>query len=82
MFSSIAINTNNSIQHYSFICTELNGSKYCYVILIIQFLHKVKWFQVFLSKTNSFICVQLNAFKNHYVTLTIQLKISHLCTDS
>ena len=24
-------NTNNFIQHYSFICTTINGSKYCYI---------------------------------------------------
>ena len=29
-------NTNYSIQHYLFVCTQLNGSKYCYVSLIIQ----------------------------------------------
>ena len=27
---------NSSIQHYSFVCTQLNGSKYCYVSLTIQ----------------------------------------------
>ena len=27
---------HNSIQHYSFICAQLNGSKYCYVSLTIQ----------------------------------------------
>ena len=30
-------NTNNSIHHDSSICTQLNGSKYYNVILIIQF---------------------------------------------
>ena len=29
-------NTNNSIQHYLFICTQSNGSKYCYVSQTIQ----------------------------------------------
>ena len=29
--TSTAINTNYFIQHYSLICTQLNGSKYCYV---------------------------------------------------
>ena len=24
-------------QHYSFVCTKLNGYKYCYLILMIQF---------------------------------------------
>ena len=33
---SIAINTNHSIQHYSFICTRLNGSKFCYVSIFTQ----------------------------------------------
>ena len=32
LFQVLLSNTNNSIQYYSF-----NGSKYCYVILIIQF---------------------------------------------
>ena len=27
----IIANTNDSIQHYSFICTQLNGFKYCYL---------------------------------------------------
>ena len=29
-------NTNNSIQHYLFVCAQLNGSKFCYVSLTIQ----------------------------------------------
>ena len=33
-----------SIQQYSFIYTQSNGSKYHYVILIIQFRHTVKEF--------------------------------------
>ena len=41
-------NTNNSIQCYLFICTQLNGFKYCYVTLTIHFnsviyQHIVKW---------------------------------------
>ena len=35
-FQVLLFNTNNSIQHYSFIGTELNGSKYCYASLNIQ----------------------------------------------
>ena len=35
-FQVLLINTDNSIQHYSFISTQLNGSKYCYVSLTIQ----------------------------------------------
>ena len=47
------------------ICTKSNGSKYYYIILIIQFLHTVKGFQVLLFNTiNSilhywFVCTQL-----------------------
>ena len=40
LFAHIEIllfNTGYSIEHYSLICTQLNGSKYCYVIPIIQF---------------------------------------------
>ena len=29
-------NTNYSIQHYSFVCLQLNGWKYCYVSRTIQ----------------------------------------------
>ena len=36
MVLSIAITTNYSIQHNLFVCTQLNGSKYCYVSLIVQ----------------------------------------------
>ena len=35
-FQVLLFNTNNSIQHHSFICTQLKGSKYCYVSLTIQ----------------------------------------------
>ena len=35
-FQILLFPTNNSIQHYSLICTQLNGSKYCYVSLTIQ----------------------------------------------
>ena len=53
----------------SFICTQSNGSKYCYVIPIVQFQHTVKGFQVLQFDVNnsvqhpSFICTQLNGFK-------------------
>ena len=30
-------NTNNYIQHYSFVCTQLNGFKYCSLILLVLF---------------------------------------------
>ena len=35
-FKVLLTNTNNFIQHYSFVCTQLNGSKYCYASLTIQ----------------------------------------------
>ena len=65
-FQVLLFNTYNSIQHYSLICTQSNGSKYCYIIAIIQFRYTVKWFQTFLSNTNNsfeylFIC--LHTFK-------------------
>ena len=50
---------------HSFISTQLNVSKYCYVIPVIQFLHTVKWLKVLLCNTNnsiqhqSFVCTQL-----------------------
>ena len=72
----------HSIQHYSFICTLSNGSKYCYVILIIQFKDTVKEFQVFLSNINNSIEHYLNDFKYCYVMLTIQININHLFVHS
>ena len=35
-FQVLLFNTNNSIHYYSFICTQLSSSKYCYVSLTIQ----------------------------------------------
>ena len=35
-FQVFLLNTNNPIQHYSFVCTELNGSIYWYISLTIQ----------------------------------------------
>ena len=35
-FQVLLSNANNSIQQYSFVCTHLNGSKYCNVLLTIQ----------------------------------------------
>ena len=81
----LLFNTNHSIQHYSFICTQSNGSKYCSVISISQFRHTVKEFQVLLFNTNnsiqenSFICTQLNGYIHPYLSLTIHLD-SHLFT--
>ena len=74
----LLFNTDNSSQHYSLICTQSNGSKNCYIIPIIQFLHTVKRFQVF--HTNSFICTQLNGSKYCYGTLTIRFIIIYLQT--
>ena len=71
-FQILLFNTNTSIQHYSFIYTLLNGSKYSYLTWIIWFrihhLHTVKWLQVFLSNTNSFICT-VQWLKYYNVTL-------------
>ena len=36
--------TNYSFQHYSLVCTQLNGSKYCYVSLTIQLNVGLFWF--------------------------------------
>ena len=33
----LQFNINNSIQYYSFVCTQLISPKYCYVSLTIQF---------------------------------------------
>ena len=38
-FQVLPLDTNNSIQHFSFACKQLNDSKYCDIILIIK-LHK------------------------------------------
>ena len=62
---ALLFNTNDSISHYSFICTQSNDSKYCYLISIITFLHTVKRFQVF--HANSFIFKRLNGSKYCYV---------------
>ena len=35
-FQLLLPNTKKSIQHYSFVCTQLNCSKYCYISLKIQ----------------------------------------------
>ena len=35
-YQVLLFNTNNSIKYYSFVCTQLNGSKYCDVSLTIQ----------------------------------------------
>ena len=63
---------NNSIQHYPFICKDLNSSKYCFFLPIIQFLHTVKQFQLFY--TISFICTMSNRPKYCYVIPIIQYR--------
>ena len=42
-------NTNDSIQHYPFVCTQLNGSKYCYEWLTFQLNSPL------ITHTNSYI---------------------------
>ena len=36
MFQALLFNTNNSIQHYSLVRKQVNGSKSCYVSQTIQ----------------------------------------------
>ena len=36
LFQALLFNTNYFIEHYTFIYTQLNGSKYCYVSLTIK----------------------------------------------
>ena len=86
-FQLLLFNTNYSIQRNSFICTQSNGSKYCYAIPIIQFRHTVQIHQVLLFQTNNsiqhytFVCTQIKGSKYCYVSQTIQLDISHLFTQ-
>ena len=42
LFVDSEVVTSFAFQHYSFICTESIGCKYCHVIPIIQFRHTVK----------------------------------------
>ena len=66
--------------------TQLNGFKYCYLTLIIQFniipLHTRKWFEVLLFITNNSIKHQSFVYKKlndqTVLFLTIQFCISHL----
>ena len=60
--TSIAINTSYSNQYHSFVCTQWNGSKYCYVPLTIQL-------------NMSFIYSQLN--DQTFLFLAIQFNVSH-----
>ena len=66
---ALLFNTNNSIQHYWFIYTQSNSSKYCYVISIIQFLHTVNCFQVFEFNTNNHIQHLFAVIQFHIVKL-------------
>ena len=62
----LLFNTNNSCQHYTFIYTLLNGSKYCYVSLTI--------------KLDSHLRIQLNG--QRVLFQTIQFNIGHLFAHS
>ena len=79
---------NIAIQYHSYISTQLNGFKHCYVTLTIQFRSTVKEFHELLINTNnsiqhySLVCSKLNCSKYCYVSVTIQLNISHLFTQS
>ena len=83
----LLFSTNNSIQCYSFICTQLNGSKYCNAMQMIQYKQTLKELQVLLFNTNnsiqyySFVCTKLNGSTYRYVSLAIQLDIIHLFTQ-
>ena len=61
----LIFNSNISIQHYSFICMQSNGLKYCYPMPIVQLLLTIKRFQLFYS--NSFVYKKLNGPKYGYV---------------
>ena len=84
----LVFNINYCIQHYSFICSQLNCFKYCYVMPIIQFRHTVKVFQLLLFNINSsiqhysFVCMHLICFKYCYVSLKIHLNTSDLFTHN
>ena len=61
----LLFNTNYSIQHYSFICTKINGSKYCHLSQTIQveishlFIHLNDQTALFLTiQHKSFVCTQ------------------------
>ena len=52
----LLINTNCSIQHYSFIWAQLNGSKYCYVSLT----HQSFVYTQLTDQTVLFLTIQFN----------------------
>ena len=45
-FKLFLFNSNNSIQRNLLISIQSNGSSYCYVITILQFLNTIKGFQI------------------------------------
>ena len=72
-----------------FIWTQLNCSKYCYIISIIQFRYTVQKFLIFLCHTNnsikhqSFVCTQLNGqtvlfdpLTGPYQVLTLRVRVN------
>ena len=65
-FQVLLMNINNSIRHYLFVCTQLSGSKYCYVSLTI--------------KQHLFVYSPLN--DQTVLFQTIQFYISHLLSNS
>ena len=65
-FMVLLLNTNTSIQHFSFSCTELICSKYCYILLCIT--DNLIW--------QSFVYAQLTRQRVQFPT--IYLNISHL----
>ena len=77
----LLFNPKYFIQHNSFICTQSNSCKYCYVILIFQFRHIFKEFQVLLrindnSIKQTLVYIQLNG--QRVLFLTTRLNGSHL----
>ena len=72
ILKSFISDSNYSMEHYSLICTQLNGSKQSYEIRINQFRHPIKEFQVFLLNTNnsfqhySFVWTLLNDTNDSY----------------
>ena len=61
-FPGLPFNSNSSIQHYSFVRTQLNNFKYCYVSLTISI------------KYQSFVCTQLNDQTVLFQTIQFNIK--------
>ena len=74
----LLFNTNYSISTLFIHLRKVNGSKYYYVLPIIQYRHTVKEFKLLLFNTNysiqhySFVFTQRNGSKYCYVSLKIQ----------